>query len=200
MMKETVNTTAGGSSSFGEDDFGRNVATSAAGAIVLATYLVFRDWVLAALAIVITFPIASSSQPNRTTAGLDMLRRDLPGGCQASVGPTQRRRAAGCGRLRSRRRVLTSGQFNKGPWPQAPSSRWLHEGYWGHRSLWMDSARLLYWSRTTSTRDSYTGNGHFENGRDARAHARGPLTLAIVRSSIAPRRRRTPRRTPPGRA
>lgn len=41
-----------------EDDFGRNVATAAAGAIALATYLALRDWVIAALAIVITFPIA----------------------------------------------------------------------------------------------------------------------------------------------
>ena len=59
MMKETVNTISGWFVRiYGEDDFGRNVATSAAGIIALATYLAFRDWVIAALAIVITFPIA----------------------------------------------------------------------------------------------------------------------------------------------
>ena len=59
MMKETVNTISGWFARiYGEDDFGRNVATSAAGVIALATYLAFRDWVIAALAIVITFPIA----------------------------------------------------------------------------------------------------------------------------------------------
>ena len=58
MMKETVNAISGWFVRiYSEDDFGRNVATSAAGVIALVAYLVFRDWVIAALAIVITFPI-----------------------------------------------------------------------------------------------------------------------------------------------
>lgn len=57
-MKETVNTISGWFVRiYGEDDFGRNVATSAAGMIALAAYLALRDWVIAALAIFITFPI-----------------------------------------------------------------------------------------------------------------------------------------------
>ena len=59
MMKETVNAISGWLVRiYGEDDFGRNVATSAAGAIALIAYLAFRDWVMAALAMVIAFPIA----------------------------------------------------------------------------------------------------------------------------------------------
>ena len=59
MMKETVNAISGWLVRiYGENDFGRNVATSAAGIFALGAYLAFRDWVIAALAIVIAFPIA----------------------------------------------------------------------------------------------------------------------------------------------
>lgn len=70
-MKEMVNTISGWFVRiYSEDDFGRNVATSVAGAFALASYLAFRDWVIAALAIVITFPIvrlvATESHNRRT--------------------------------------------------------------------------------------------------------------------------------------
>lgn len=42
---------------YSETDFGRSVATSVAGVIGLAVYLVFGDWVIAAFASIITFPI-----------------------------------------------------------------------------------------------------------------------------------------------
>ena len=58
-MKETLNTISGWFTRvYGEDDFGRNVATSAAGMVALVAYLIFSDWVIAALAILVTFPIA----------------------------------------------------------------------------------------------------------------------------------------------
>jgi hypothetical protein len=42
---------------YSETDFGRSVATSAAGVVGLVVYLAFRDWVIAAFATIISFPI-----------------------------------------------------------------------------------------------------------------------------------------------
>ncbi len=42
---------------YSETDFGRSVATSVAGVIGLAVYLIFGDWVIAAFSSIISFPI-----------------------------------------------------------------------------------------------------------------------------------------------
>jgi divalent metal cation (Fe/Co/Zn/Cd) transporter len=42
---------------YAETDFGRSVATSAAGVIGLIVYIIFKDWVAAAFSSIITFPI-----------------------------------------------------------------------------------------------------------------------------------------------
>lgn len=42
---------------YSETDFGRSVATSVAGVVGLAVYLIFDDWVIAAFSSIITFPI-----------------------------------------------------------------------------------------------------------------------------------------------
>ena len=58
-MKDTVSAVSGWFLRiYREPDFGRNVATSLSGVVALAAYLGLRDWVVAALAMVITFPIA----------------------------------------------------------------------------------------------------------------------------------------------
>ena len=40
-----------------ETDFGRSIATSVAGVIGLVTYLLVKDWVIAAFSSIISFPI-----------------------------------------------------------------------------------------------------------------------------------------------
>lgn len=43
---------------YGETDFGRNIATSLSGLLGLGVYLYFGDWVIAAFAAIIFFPVA----------------------------------------------------------------------------------------------------------------------------------------------
>ena len=42
---------------YAETDFGRSVATSAAGVVGLIVYITFKDWVVAAFSSIISFPI-----------------------------------------------------------------------------------------------------------------------------------------------
>jgi ABC-type multidrug transport system fused ATPase/permease subunit len=42
---------------YAENDFGRSIATSISGLIGLAVYLLSKDWVIAAFASIITFPV-----------------------------------------------------------------------------------------------------------------------------------------------
>ena len=42
---------------YAENDFGRSIATSVAGAVGLVVYIFFNDWVIAAFSSIITFPV-----------------------------------------------------------------------------------------------------------------------------------------------
>jgi hypothetical protein len=63
---------------YAETDFGRNIATSLSGLLGLAVYLIGRDWVIAAFASIIFFPVArltATAIHARVSRGVDRRAR-----------------------------------------------------------------------------------------------------------------------------